>query len=191
MDTARVLIAMGSETSNAKIKAFMIENGYDILEQAVEGHECLRKIRTLKPDLLILDGALPSLGGYDVAKVALEDDLCDVIMIYAQGQEELRGDFNEFCEFAGLQKPLNKVLLLKTVELMVKSKKRIKKLEKELETLRSTIDSRKEVDKAKNLLMEHLSMSEQEAFKRIQKQSMDKGMPMKDIAKAIILAYDI
>jgi response regulator NasT len=74
---------------------------------------------------------------------------------------------------------------------MQKSGRKIKELEKEVEQLRSAIDSKKEVDKAKRLLMEHLKMSEEEAFKRIQKQSMDKGISMREIAKAIILAYDI
>jgi two-component system, response regulator PdtaR len=57
--------------------------------------------------------------------------------------------------------------------------------------LRSSLDTRKEVEKAKGLLMKHLGLSENDAFKRIQKQSMDRGIPMKEIAKAIILAYDI
>jgi two-component system, response regulator PdtaR len=74
---------------------------------------------------------------------------------------------------------------------MVKNKRKIQELEQEVETLRASLDTRKEVEKAKGLLMKNLGLSEPEAFKRIQRQSMDRGIPMKEIAKAIILAYDI
>ena len=74
---------------------------------------------------------------------------------------------------------------------MYKNKKRIRDLENEIDELKSSLDTRKEVEKAKGLLMRNLNLSEPEAFKRIQKQSMDRGIPMKEIAKAIILAYDI
>jgi two-component system, response regulator PdtaR len=74
---------------------------------------------------------------------------------------------------------------------MMKNRRRVQGLEKEIEELRNTLDTRKEVEKAKGLLMRNLNLSEADAFKRIQKQSMDRGIPMKEIAKAIILAYDI
>lgn len=190
MEIVRVIIAMGSDTANSKIRAFLVENGYEVVEQSIEGNECLRKINAVKPDILILDSALPSVGGYNIARVVLEDKLSQVILICNQG-EDMFSDLKESCNFSTVIKPINKSVLLNTLELMLKSKKRIRELEEEINSLKNTIDSRKEVDKAKALLMQHFNMTEVEAFKRIQKQSMDKGIPMKEIAKAIILAYDI
>jgi len=34
--------------------------------------------------------------------------------------------------------------------------------------------------------MEKLGLSEQEAYRRIQKQSMDTGVPMKEVSKSIV-----
>lgn len=191
MELSRIVVAMGNDASNAKVKAFLTENGYIVADQAADGHECLRKLNALRPDLLIVDYGLASMNGYDVARVAVEDKLCDVILVANTAQlgfvSGIKADYGFVC----LEKPLNKLLLLNSIELMSKSKRRIKQLEKEIEELRNTIDTRKEVEKAKGLLMRHLNLSEAEAFKRIQKQSMDRGIPMKEIAKAIILAYDI
>ncbi len=191
MELSRIVVAMGNDASNAKVKAFLTENGYIVADQAADGHECLRKLNALRPDLLIIDYGLTSMNGYDVARVAVEDKLCDVILVANTAQLGFVGGIKADYGFVCLEKPLNKQLLLNSIELMSKSKRRIRQLEKEIEELRNTIDTRKEVEKAKGLLMRHLNLSEAEAFKRIQKQSMDRGIPMKEIAKAIILAYDI
>lgn len=191
MDSARILIAMGIDGINAKLKGFLAENGYIVVDQAGEGHECLRKLNALRPDLLVVDYGLPLMNGYEVAKVAAEDKICEVILVANESQMSFVNDIKADYGLVVLTKPLNKSLLLNTIDLMFKSKRKIRQLEKEIEELKNTIDTRKEVEKAKGLLMKNLNLSESEAFKRIQKQSMDKGIPMKEIAKAIILAYTI
>lgn len=185
------MVAMNNDTSIGKLKAILIESGYTVIDQARDGHECLRKVRALKPDLLILDHSLPLTSGYDVSKIVLEDKLSDVILIATEVQRSNFEDMEADAGFMCLIKPLNKPVLINTIDLMMKNRRKIQQLEKEIDELRNTLDTRKEVEKAKGLLMRHLNLTEAEAFKRIQKQSMDRGIPMKEIAKAIILAYDI
>jgi AmiR/NasT family two-component response regulator len=65
---------------------------------------------------------------------------------------------------------------IENTELMVKTKV----IQEELET-------RKLVERAKGILMKHHSLSEEEAFKRIRKTSMDSRKTMREIAEAILL----
>jgi len=67
-------------------------------------------------------------------------------------------------------------IVIENAELMVKTKV----VQEELET-------RKSVERAKGILMRGQSMSEEEAFRKIQKQSMDLRKSMREIAEAIIL----
>jgi two-component system, response regulator PdtaR len=191
VETVRILLAMSNETSSSKLKDILIESGYTIIDLAKDGNECLRKARALRPDLVIADYSLPLMNGYDVSKVILEDKVSDVIVLVTEVQKSLVEGLKGEVGFVCLTKPLNRLGLTNTIDLMYKNKKRINHLEEEIEELKSSLDTRKEVEKAKGLLMRHLNLSEPEAFKRIQKQSMDRGIPMKEIAKAIILAYDI
>lgn len=191
MDIARILIAMNNESSVLKLKSLLVENGYIVVDQAKDGHEALRKVRSIKPDIAVIDYDLPLLNGVEVAKVLLEDGICDVLLLVIEGQLGIVDNMKGRHDFVCMAKPLNRPMFLNTLELMVKNIKKVRKLEKEIEELKSALETRKEVERAKGLLMKHLGLSENEAFKRIQKQSMDKGMPMKDIAKAIIIAYDI
>ncbi len=69
---------------------------------------------------------------------------------------------------------------IENTELMV----RTKIIQEELET-------RKKVERAKGILMKEQACSEDQAYSLIRRSSMDKRVPMKDIAEAIILAYEI
>ena len=185
------MVAMSSDALTLKLKTILVEAGFLVIEQANEGQECLRKMRALKPDIIILEYNLPHINGLEISRVALEDGICDAMLFVSADQESMVDDIRQESGFVSLVKPVNKMLLIGSLELMIKDRKKIKQLEKEIEDLKLSLDTRKEVEKAKGLLMANLGLTESAAFKRIQKQSMDRGIPMKEIAKAIILAYDI
>ena len=69
---------------------------------------------------------------------------------------------------------------IENTELMVKTKV----IQEELET-------RKKVEKAKGILMKEQNMSEEAAYDMLRKSSMNRRLPMKDIADAIILSFEI
>ena len=61
-------------------------------------------------------------------------------------------------------------------------------LQEEVGNLTEALETRKKVEKAKGILMDTQGMSEAEAFRKIQKMSMNTRKPMKEVAEAIILA---
>lgn len=71
-------------------------------------------------------------------------------------------------------------IAIENTELMVKTKV----IQEELET-------RKAVERAKGILMKKEGLSEEDAFRKIQKYSMDKRKPMKEVAEAIIVAHEM
>ena len=71
-------------------------------------------------------------------------------------------------------------ICIENTELMVRSKV----IQEELET-------RKLVERAKGILMREYGLLEDEAFNRMRKKSMDSRRSMRDIAEAIILAYEM
>jgi len=57
--------------------------------------------------------------------------------------------------------------------------------------IKEELESRKKVERAKGILMREKKISEEEAFSLIRKSSMNKRIPMKEVAEAIILSYEI
>jgi signal transduction protein with GAF and PtsI domain len=64
-------------------------------------------------------------------------------------------------------------------------------LSQEMLAAREALESRKLVERAKGILMRELSVSEDEAYKKIHKKSMDMRKSMREVAEAIILTADI
>lgn len=69
--------------------------------------------------------------------------------------------------------------------------KEMRTLKEENERLRKALEERKLIDKAKGLVMKKEGVQEDEAYRRIQKLSMDRRKKMVEIAEAIILADEI
>lgn len=191
MEMVRIIIAFGNDSQSIKIKNLLTENGYTVIDLVKDGQECLRKARLLKPDLVILDFDLPLFTGYDVAKVLSEDKISSTLLIVNDSQKSLISEHRDQWDFTSLVKPINRSALISTVELIIKNNKKIRLLQKEIQELKESLEARKLVEKAKGILMSKQGLSEQEAFRKIQRQSMDKGIPMKEVAKAIILASEI
>ena len=64
-------------------------------------------------------------------------------------------------------------------------------LEGEIDSLHGQIETRKTVGRAKSILIERYGLSEREAFRRLQAQSLALNKSLKEIADAIILTEEI
>jgi two-component system, response regulator PdtaR len=62
------------------------------------------------------------------------------------------------------------------------------KVRDEAEALRDQLETRKLVERAKGILMDRLGLSEQEAFRKLQKASQDENRKMRDIADSVVRA---
>jgi response regulator NasT len=62
----------------------------------------------------------------------------------------------------------------------------IRALESEVGSLRDRLEVRKLLDRAKGLLQSEHGLSEPEAFRWIQKTSMDRRVSMRDVAQAVL-----
>ena len=70
-------------------KMFLEEQGYEVTE-AYDGRQALDKLEAWRPDLVILDVAMPRLSGWDVLRMMQDDDkLRDipVLMLTAKAED--------------------------------------------------------------------------------------------------------
>lgn len=62
-------------------------------------------------------------------------------------------------------------------------------LERKINSLKTKLEERKLIDRAKGVLMKNKNIGEQEAYRYLQKEAMEKRKSMKDIAQAVLLIY--
>ena len=128
----RILIADDNEANRELLEAYLMSVDCE-LETAVDGQDTLDKVASFQPDLVLLDVMMPKLSGFEVCK-RLKDspDTRRVMVLMVTALNEL-GDHERAVE-AGtddfLSKPVNKVELLKRVEIMLKLKGTVDELER-------------------------------------------------------------
>ena len=92
---------------------------------------------------------------------------------------------------AYLVKPYREEDLTPAIEVALARFREFQELEKQVADLQQALETRKLVDRAKGILMDKQGLTEAEAFRKIQKMSMDNRKAMKEVAEAIILAHQV
>src|SRR5690606_4991780 len=146
--------------------------------------------RELKPDLVIMDVKMPDMDGIEAAKILTEEKIAPVLLLTALGQRDLIERAKEAGVVGYLVKPFRESDLTPAIEVALARFEEFRKLEEEVSTLSEALETRKLVDRAKGILMDRDKLNEQQAFRKIQKMSMNTRKPMKAVAEAIILTYE-
>ena len=124
--------------------------------------------------------------GIPAAEQLSKDHIAPVVLLTAFSQKELVEQASEAGALAYVVKPFTPNDLLPAIEIALARYAQIIALEAEVGDLVERFETRKLVDRAKGLLNEKMGLSEPEAFRWIQKASMDRRLTMHDVAQAII-----
>ncbi|OAT79972.1 ANTAR domain-containing response regulator [Desulfotomaculum copahuensis] len=191
MAEQRIVLADSDATWRKAIKDMLTKLGYWVVGVAADGLTALKLVRSRQPDLLIVESNMPGMNGLDVARILHEDKLAPVVVLVSTHSPGLLEKAKEARVSSLLVKPVDETTLYPAVELAMANYQEIIKLEGQVNELKETLETRKLVERAKGILMETLGLSETEAFKRIQKQSMNKRISMRQVAEAVILAHNL
>ena len=80
----------------------------------------------------------------------------------------------------------NLALILK---LVTKKQQQIKRLEKEIATLNDKLSQRIKIEQAKGMLMSRQGLTEEKAYQKMRRLSMENRCPIIDIAEMLILSH--
>lgn len=182
----RVLVAEDEPLIRLDIVETLNDAGYEVVGEAGDGDEAVKLALELEPDLVVMDVKMPKMDGITAAEEILKELSCAVVMLTAFSQTELVERASEAGAMAYVVKPFGPADLIPAVEIALSRHSQIEALEDEIGDLADSLETRKRVDRAKGLLMEKMDMTEPEAFRWIQKTSMDRRLSMREVADAVI-----
>jgi len=191
MAKRRVIIADDESLIRLDIKEMLTTLGYLVVGEAGDGVSAVNQARELRPDLVIMDIKMPGMDGIAAAKVLTEEKVAPVLLLTAFSQQDLVERAKEAGVVGYIVKPFREAELVPAIEIALARFQEFQALEKETADLKETLETRKLVDRAKGLLMDTQGLSEAEAFRKIQKLSMNTRKPMKEIAEAILLTHQM
>jgi len=191
MAKRRVIIADDESLIRLDIKEMLTTLGYLVVGEAGDGVSAVNLARELRPDLVVMDIKMPGMDGIAAAKVLTEEKVAPVLLLTAFSQQDLVERAKEAGVVGYIVKPFREAELVPAIEIALARFQEFQALEKETADLKETLETRKLVDRAKGLLMDTQGVTEAEAFRKIQKMSMNTRKPMKEIAEAILLTHQM
>ncbi|MFC6579945.1 ANTAR domain-containing response regulator [Planomonospora parontospora] len=182
----RVVIAEDEALIRLDLKEMLEEDGYAVVGEAGDGESAVRLASELRPDLVILDVKMPVLDGISAAEQIVSQRIAPCLILTAFSQRDLVERARDAGAMAYLVKPFTKSDLVPAIEMAVSRHEEIAALEREVGTLSERLETRKLVERAKGLLMAEHGWSEPQAFRWIQKASMDRRLSMREVAQIVV-----
>ncbi|MBJ7381443.1 MAG: response regulator [Acidimicrobiia bacterium] len=186
----RVVIAEDEAIIRLDLKELLEEEGYEVVGETGRGDEAVDLVRSLMPDIAILDIKMPGLDGLTAARHIASERLAAVLILTAFSQRELVEQARDAGAIGYLVKPFQKSDLIPALELAIGRHQEMKSLESEIENLSERLDARKVIDRAKGSLMDNSGLSEQEAWRFLQTEAMNRRSKVHEVA-ALVLSGEI
>jgi len=201
-DILRLIVTVTAEVMNSKICSLMLLNEKN--ELVIKATQAVSEEYKKKPPVNLGEGiagivakenkpiVVPDVREdirYINQDIARKEGLCSLLSVPLNVKSKVIGALNLYtssphkftkAEIETLIAVANQsAIVIENAQLLVQTKV----IQEELET-------RKSVERAKGILMKQ-GLSEEEAFRKIQKKSMDLRKPMREIAEAIILTSEM
>ena len=182
----RVVIAEDDSLVELGLRRMLKCLGHEVVGSARNGKEAVQLTQDQHPDIAVLDIRMPEVDGLEAARRIGEKCPVPILMLTAFTEHKLVKEAAESGAVAYLLKPVTMNQLEVAMSLAVARFKEQYELRKKAEHLENELENRKSVEKAKEILAEHLGISEREAFHRIQEESRSQRTKVEETAKAII-----
>lgn len=184
----RIVVADDEADMRDYFKQTLPELGHQVVGAATNGRELVEKCRELQPDLVVTDIKMPELDGIDAAGEIYNERPVPVILVSAYYEPELFERAEQDHILAYLVKPIKRGDLEPAIAIATQRFAQFKALRTEANSLRQALEDRKIIERAKGILMLRASLSEPDAFRRLQKLARDQNRKLVDIANMIVTA---
>ena len=190
MDKLNFLIADDEALIRMDVKEMLTEAGHNVIGEGASGEDAIQLARKLKPDFIIMDVKMPGMGGIAAAKTIISESIAPVLLLTAYSQTDIVEQANDAGVLAYLVKPIREEQLFPAIDVAYERFREMQELNKELDNLKSSLETRKLLDRAKGIIMDTYKLNEKDAYRKMQKYCMNKRITMKQLAESILSAAD-
>jgi response regulator NasT len=164
--------------------------GHTVVAVAENGKQLVEKCRETRPDLVITDIKMSELDGIDAARQIYGDNPVPVILVSAYHDLELVERAEEDHVLAFLVKPIKQADLEPAISIATRRFEQFQALRREASDLRQALADRKQIERAKGVLMKRAGLDEHDAFRRLQRMASERNRKLAEIAAMILTAEE-
>jgi two-component system, response regulator PdtaR len=190
MSGTRILVAEDEVITRMDLREMLENLGYQVVGEAGDGVAAVNLARTLRPDLVLMDIKMPELDGISAAQTLHDEHVTPVLLLTAYSDREFVDRAVEAGVMGYLVKPFAEVQLKPAIDVALERWREARQMQQDLADTKETLETRKLVERAKGVLMDSQGLKEADAFRRIQRLSMNSRKSMREVAEAILLAHE-
>jgi AmiR/NasT family two-component response regulator len=183
---ARVLVV----EDEAIIRMDLVETlrglGYDVVGEAGDGATAVELARSLAPDVVLMDIAMPRMDGLTAAEELGGIDGPAVVMVTAFSQEQAVQRAADAGAMAYLVKPLNASDLGPAINVAIARQEQMRQLAREASDARQRLADRTLVERAKGRLQSERGLTEDEAFVWMRRAAMNARSTLAKVAEEVL-----
>jgi AmiR/NasT family two-component response regulator len=182
----RILIAEDESVIALNLHDMLERAGYEVVGEAGTGKQAIEMTQQLNPDVILMDIKMPEMDGLTAAREITKQQARLVIMLTAYYDNEFLARAKASGVFGYIVKPVTEQDLVPAIEIASAQFADRRAAQQEVVRLEETLANRKLIERAKGVIMQQWRISEAEAYRRLQKESQDKRIPMAELAKNIL-----
>ena len=187
--TYGVLVVSCAERFNAAAAALLPVTDYYPVTLAATVGEARRKLLERSYDIVIVNAPLPDDFGMRLAAdVCARSDAAVLLLVKSELYDDVCAKAEEYGVMT-LSKPTSSQMLAQTLRGLCATRERMRRMEQKQKTVEEKIEELRLVNRAKWLLIESLGMTEPDAHRYIEKQSMDMRISKREAAENVISVY--
>ena len=185
----KALLVSRLSTAVNVLKDLLAENSYEVENVVSDTKSALEYANDTVYDIVVINAPIEDSSGVDLSIKISRETVCGVVLLVQSDKAGFVGKTVVDYGVVVVPKPINKRLFKQSLGVVRAAQKRYAGLSKENERLKSTIEEAKIINRAKLLLMQYLSLSEDRAHKYIEKQAMDMRISKIEVARQILKTY--
>jgi two-component system, response regulator / RNA-binding antiterminator len=173
------------------LRIALLEAGYNVVATLPGDRFLPERLTQIQPDLVVVDAESQGRDILEHVVMATRDDRRPIVM-FSDDQDTsylrkaIAAGVSAYM-VAGTPSDHIKPVL----DVAIARFEHEERLRSELADARNQLEERKVIDRAKGLLMRRQGLNEQEAYTRLRKAAMDKGIKLADVAQRLIDAADL
>ena len=182
----RILVVEDESIVLLDITIMLKDAGFDVVGHARNGEKAIELAYALQPDLVLMDIKMPKMNGLKASDVISNTFQIPVLLLTAFSQREYIDEAKRANIVGYLVKPITEANLIPAVEIALLQAANTKKHQERNALLDETLTNRKVIEKAKGIIMKRKNVTEEIAYNKLRRLSMDKQLSMETVARRIV-----
>ena len=175
----------------ALLEQALLDHSYKVIARLSSAAGLAEQVARLEPDVIIIDIESPDRDTLEHMASLHRDNPRPVVMFAEQNDSGAIERAVRAGVSAYVVDGLNPSRVKTIVDVAVARFREYQALRRELEETRTQLADRKQIDRAKGLLMKHRSLDEKQAYNAMRKMAMDRGQRLAEVAGNIIAVFDL